>query len=649
MSSAPLRLALLLAVASAPMVQAAAQQQPVTANSNVERAPGRIVASSWSLEGSINYSDNFSRTAEGDFERRFVLDGSTFAGLPVIEDTPDGPILTGIVPLADTIPLEAVPKTFVTSTFSGTTLFERPTSRGIITGGVRVGHYFDGSSYADEIEDVLNANLPDELEDFDTDDIEPSVGIGNAFQQTFVDPNISSLAQLDLVGEKLYIEGGGFVSEQSLGGQGGVLQQAAGQNLNEIVFGGVYLSPVSFWRLPQRQAIELRARHSAVYVIDENLGEVLGAGVREIGDSVSNDVEVGYSSGEALPFFEFSLGAMARRFEEESDNTDFAQEFDHYSAFGGISYDVTPRFALTARGGYDEAMIESQPATPVATELVPDPVTPDVVEQDLSGAYYQLGFNWRPSRNTTISASGGERFQGVQYQARVAWNITPRLTFSSNVNRQVSSGFQEIQEENIRINSRNLQFLERFRSTGSALTDRDLRTVGRSSGNIPTAQAGVGIRRVTSANVSLNGNYGRTDWSMRLGASLPEREEDESVEDAIGLTNNDRYTAELQISRRVNRRLRLGLQARALAQMVDDEVEFDTTNPFQVRRRFSDDVIEQLYGISADYRVNRDFALVWSYNHLRRSTDQPDELSLFRGTPFEYEENQLRFGARLMF
>ena len=648
-SATTLRLSLLLAAATLPLAEASAQQQPrAAAGASADRSDGRIVVNSWSLEYAVNYSDNFSRIAEEDFERRFIVDDTSFAPLPVFEDGPNGPVLVDVVPLSDTVRLEAVPKTFVTGTFSGTSLFDRPRNRGILTGGVIVGHYLDGKGYADEIEDILNADLPAELDDLPTDNIVPTVGVGNAFRRTWVDPNLSGLTQFDIIGENLYLEAGGFVTEQNLGGQGGILQ-AAGQEVNEVTYGGFYASPVSFFRLPQQQAIEIRARHSSVFVVDDNIQTFGGQGIRELGDSVSNEAEWGYASGELLPFMRFSLGGSARRFEEDSDDTNFSQQYEQLSGFGGVSYDVTPRLELTARGGYDEAEIESQPATPIATETEPNPEVPALITQDLSGAFYNLGFTWRPSRNTTISAGGGERFRGTQYDARISWQITPRLSFAANANRQISSGAQEIQEQTIRINANSLQLLDRFRSSGNALTDRDLRALSGNGGNLLTGQGGLGIRRVTTANVTLAGRYGRSSWSMRLGASLPEQGESEEEDRIVGLNNTDRYTFELQGSRQVNRRLRVNAQARILGQFIDQPRETDVTNPFFRLRQFNDDVIEQLYGLSAEYRINRSFALTGGYTHQRRSTDQPDELSLFRGTPFEYGENQVRIGARLVF
>ena len=643
-------LAALTVALALPLAEASAQNmQPVQGNSNLNRSSGRSVYSLWSLDVSANYSDNFSRVADADYERRFVVDGETFASMPIIEEGPNGPFIADVVPIADTVALGPVAKSFGTVTFSGTTLFERPSTRGIVTGGVRVGHYFDGSSYVEEVEDELNANLPEELDDFESDDIVPTAGFNDGFEQTFIDPNISGLTQLDLVGERLYLEVGGFVTEQNFGGRNGQIQEIAGQGQNEIILGGFYVSPVSFWRLPQEQAVELRASHSSVQTLGDTLDDVVATNVQQVGDSVSNEVELGYNSGDVLSLVTLSLGATARQFEEESDKTDFSQDFEQLSVFGGLGYDINSKLTLTLRVGYDEATIESQPVTPAPTPSDPDPATPDVLEDDLSGTFYTVGFNWRPSRVLSLSASGGERFQGFQYQAQASWRLTPRLTFTAGANRQVTSGAQEVQDRTVNLNSQSLALLDSFKQTGDTFEDRTLQNSGGTGSALQSGSGLNGIRVTTVANATLSGVYGRNNFALNVNASIPEAAEDDETGQALGVAINERYTAQFQFGRQVQRRLRVTAQAQALFQFADDNVSFDAEDPSAVSGQFTQDVIEQLYGLNAVYQFNRDLSVSASYNHLRRTTDQPDELSLFRGTPFEYQENQLRIGARLNF
>ncbi|GGY38968.1 hypothetical protein GCM10007148_04110 [Parvularcula lutaonensis] len=605
---------------------------------------GRSLINSWSLDLSLNYTDNFARIQEGDYERRFLLDGQAFAS--TLEDVtlPDGTTVQAVVPVSDTVPLEKIGKLFASASMSGASVMSRPGMRGLLRGTVRVGHYFDGTTFAEEVEDDIQGNLPAILDQVPQGvTIEPVVGGRGAFRETFVDPNISGIAQVDIVDKLLFIEGGGFVTEQQRGNGGFLTQQQAGQNFGEIIVGGFFISPGSRIDLPSQQAVELRLRNSSVVVIDEVDDPNFGGTVPQLGDSVSNEARIAYSSGSLLPKLGFSTEVFARRFEEEGTDTRPEQTLDQLSGSVAVNYDVNPRFSLLGVVGYDDAEIASTPA-PLVDPLDPTaPPTPQPeTTSDISGAFYTAGFSLRSSKGSSISLSVGERFNGTQINGDLRWIITPRMRASVGVNRRLSSGLQELQEQQVRLNNVGINFIEQLRSQNIAFSDRDVQSlVNVGFGNAAQiSQGDLTIRPITNVNANLSGNAGRTSWAINSFVIIPEKFDpnpDDGIEPGAP---SKRISVGAQVSRNLNRRLRVGVQARSLHLIADE----DSTNPFDR------DASEFLFGVTAGYAINRRWAVTAGYSHLRRDVDETGgPLSLFGGTPFDFQENVVRVGTRLTF
>lgn len=650
--------ALLVGTAQAQLPQAqtgtggaGTQQVPVAANTSQTGVPaasggrqGRSVINSWSLDLSINYTDNFARIDDGDYERRFLIDGQTIAATSQTITLPDGSMVQAVVPVSDTVPLEKVGKVFGSATMTGASIISRPGMRGLVRGSVRVGHYLDGETLAEEVEDDIQGNLPtifDMLPAGTT--VEPTIGGRGAFRETFVDPNISAVAQVDIVDQLLFVEAGGFVTEQQRGNGGFLTQQQAGQNLNEIIVGGIFVSPASRIDLPSQQAIELRLRNSTVTVIDQADDPTFGNISQDIGDSVSNEARIAYNSGNLLPKFGFSTELFARRFEEDGTDTRPDQTLEQVSASVAVDYDVNSRLTLQGVIGHDDAEITSTPA-PLFDPL--DPTAPPVlqpeVSNDVSGMYYTAGFSLRSSKGSSLSFSIGERFNGTQMRGDLRWVITPRVRATVGVNRRLSSGLQELQEQQVRLNNIGLNFIEQLRSQNESFSDRDVQSlvnVGFSNA-AQVSQGDLTIRPITTVNANINGNAGRTTWSVNSFVLLPEEFDPDPNDGIDPAGTSKRVSVGAQVSRNLNRRLRVGVQARTLQLIADDDAGVG----------FNRDARELLLGVSAGYAINRRWSFTAGYTHLRRDVDDVDPpYSLFTGTPFDFQENQVRVGTRLTF
>lgn len=616
----------------------------------------RIAGNSWSVTASVDHSDNFSRLPEGTYERRFILDDEFLAVLPIIEEFEPGRFR--IVPeiISDTIEVENIAKTSASLTFSGSSVYSRPGLEGILRGQVRIGHFFDGDGFNEEIGAELNSPFPQELlDEYPDRDVTPTVAVPNFFEQTFIDPNVSGLGTVELAGRRLFVEAGGFVTEQSRGGGGGaLLQQAPGANINELIVGGFFVTPVSQWRLAGDQMVELRASHSSVYALDEPEEELFVGQQIEFGSSVNNEAGVLYTTGGLFANLTAELEASARYFEEEGTETNPEQAFDQLSAALNLRYGVTSTFSLTGSVGYDDAELETGPLPDIFLPDEDDPNDPFVNEpsvQDLSAVFYNVGLEYRPRPDIRIAAGVGERYNQFTVRSNVSFPLTPRMRFDASAERRVTSGFQEAQNDARFGNALGLQFVQQLRNQNRSLSRRDIDRIStlNAGGNQLGGLANFNIQTVQSYRARLQGTYGRTTWA--LSADLLQNEpEIEEGDPRLGLVRQgNQYRADAFIERRVNRRLTIAARSQALATEVikpDDPVE-DRILIGGLR----EDFVEHLHSVSATYILGRNWSLSARYAYLRRDIrgTEPDPISFFDGALFEYQENQYRVGMRRTF
>jgi uncharacterized protein (PEP-CTERM system associated) len=87
------------------------------------------------------------------------------------------------------------------------------------------------------------------------------------------------------------------------------------------------------------------------------------------------------------------------QYSQQKNHFENAQTVDSRTTSGNLRYLLTPRFALTATGGYDKydyASTDDQP----------------------KGWFYTGGFSWNPSERTSLAASAGKRFWGRTYMLK---------------------------------------------------------------------------------------------------------------------------------------------------------------------------------------------------------------------------------------
>lgn len=631
--SGRLRIAIAVAASAAALgVQHPASAQPL-------RQPPANVAqayqyNSWSLVTGINRTDNFSRIEDGDYLRLFELDDGSLLTQPTLVQNPDGTFAIVLQPVSDTVPIEAFGKTFTTLTFEGNSIFNRSSGRGLINGRVRVGSYVNADTIAEVYEDRINSNLPQVAIDAGAT---PTIG-DIPIDRQFIDPNISGLIELDVVDDLVGFEAGGFVIEQQLLGIGGQLQaQLPGQDFNQIILGGAFLSPVVSADFANDQELELRYRNSSIVVLDEINAEIAAfpGGGLQINDSVSNEASVRYRSGRMLPFGELELVGFVRNLVEEGADNFGEEDLDQTSGAATLSVPVASRLKVFGVVGYDDLSVE-RADSPAVNPDTGEPVTPGSVT-DLSGPYFAGGIEYRPTERSQIRFSVGERYQGTLFDVSASMALTPRLVFAASANRQVTSGTQNLQDTFSILNSQALRFTNRAARTNERLSDRSVRGL-----NTPMSQfasplgAGFGILPGTRLVATLTGNYGRTNVSLGANAQLF----DDTAEEALPGLRSDLWGTTGTVTRQVSRRL----SVTASGQMFRNE-------GFAGGGLGTGSIVNYLATVQANYTLNRNWGVDVSYRHLRQNVDSPNAgtLSLFGGTLFEFRENQFQAGMRYVF
>ncbi|NRA30623.1 MAG: hypothetical protein HRU11_10215 [Parvularculaceae bacterium] len=590
---------------------------------------------SWTASFFLNSTDNFSRIEEGDYRRLFQLDDGTFLTQTSIVDNGDGTFTQFTNLVEDTVAIDPAEKVFGTVNLSGFSTFNRPNMRGLVRGQVRVGSYLDQENVEDRNQDTITANLPQEAIDAGAT---PTIG-DFAVQSAFVDPNISGIVEFDLLGDAIGMEAGGFVIEQGRV-QGSQLQaQQPGQNFNQIVLGGLFLSPVFNANLANDQKLEFRLRNSSIFVLDEPEDEAALAvlPVQQINDSVSNEAQLSYQTGELLGPVKADLELFVRDLTEDGSLERTEQELEQRSGSLTLQVPVSGTLSLTAAGGYDD-VVRSSAASSI---IDPDTGLPEEPAQteDFSGFFYSVGFKYSPSRDSRVSFAIGERYQGLAVQALSSIALTPRLQWRLQAERRVNSSVQDQQEQLRFFNIAVLNIMDQLRASNEVLSSRSIgQSVNPIIRNITAdSQANFGIRPRSQVQTQLIGSYSRNTVVLRAGAILLDDDE------TTGQRNvgQNQYNSSLSVSRLVNRRLRV--TAASQAQFLDGLAR-DANVSF-------DSILDQFYTLQASYQLSSNVALSGSFQHLRRDIQgfEQDTLSLFGGRFFEYRENQLRGGIQVRF
>ncbi|MEM6748213.1 MAG: hypothetical protein AAF608_12420 [Pseudomonadota bacterium] len=589
--------------------------------------PRQIVTNQWSVTTSYNYSDNYGRFDDGPYERRFRDAGGNIqvVGVPV-----DGE--TVLVPVSDTVDIDPVGNHFITATLNGQSLLQRNRLEAIVQGSMTVGQYLQDVDVPERYDDQTNMGLPDFAV---TEGLTGTIGT-RRFDQTFYDPNLTGFASYELVDDRFFLEAGGFIQEQAIFAGNELTAAAPGQDTNEVVLVGAFVSPVYLMRFDQGQEFELRYRNSSIFVVEETVDAELFRDRSTVNDSISNEALAAYTTGNLFGPLEVQIAGFARRFEEDESEVFASQTLEQLSGSVALFWQLFPNFTLDGEIGYDE--IDNEFEDPTGTDIDPDSVgEPD--GDDISGTYYRVGFTYDPNQRLSLSASVGERYNGTQIDGRLDYSITPRLRMNGQVNRVLSSSLQDQQRNNVFRNSQSLVLIEQAATRSSDLSPNELASrVNFAVSDLQSVTfAGATGRPSTRVQIGMVGEYGRTSFTLQGQA----RRDDDS-ETIVNNRGNDQTRVSGSVRRQVTRRLALT----AAADHVITEQGF-----FNIVGSDADlETRETSAQLIFDYTLSRSLAVTGSYRYLQRDNDPNQAVSsLFNGTLLEFEENSVSIGARWTF
>lgn len=195
---------------------------------------------------------------------------------------------------------------------------------------------------------------------------------------------LDGLANLEVIDELFWIDGGASINQQTLGLAGPRPTSNIPVTDNRTTVRTFNLSPYLRHEYGSAATTELRYTRALVDSGSNNLS--------------NNDIDrlsATVASGSAFRTLGWTINYSMERAELNQTS-----KVDSKTMLGSARYMVTPQFYLNASAGYDDYDY---------------PVAPG--KDDPKGASYTAGFSWRPTDRTTLDLSAGRRFYGSTYQA----------------------------------------------------------------------------------------------------------------------------------------------------------------------------------------------------------------------------------------
>lgn len=596
-----------------PMVMAApamAQdeiQADETQAANEPRPPRR--ANNWSLNLSATWTDNYLRLGESLIRTDVDAETGTVSTVPAEIDPPENTILS--VALA------------------GTSYVFRDRLSGFLTGSLRVGGYLEDT---DVESDLLSSADPASPFPGEPD----ATGSYSAFgldelDRTFIEPDLVGAGTIELQDNLAYLDVAVQARQESYAGNSAVSRRSEGIDPGSSTTLGASISPYYFHQWEDDQQVELRLRGSAVTVIQEQPATRVGLPGEDFddddqftNDSYAGELSALYDTGNKFGDIAFGATGRARKVKEEGSDVLPEQELDTLSAGLAATYAVNTALKVTGTAGYDDVSLDIGGADETA----------DSGEDDFSGVYWSLGFNYMPSRRLTLSLSGGERYGGPSLSGNLQFRITPRLTFSMNADRVLDTGGQRVISALGDADSNGLSLIEqlsvRQEGVSADFIDRALDASG--IGLLRNSSIQPGVYAYDRYGASLLGDFRRTQ--VALGVQYEDAEDGNDA-------NTQSFEAYLSAQRRLSRRLTFGTS-----------YTFSHTEGVSVAAaldgRVDEGAIAESHIVDADltYALGRRLSAVISAYHIVENTE--DSVALYT-TGADPETTAIIFSLRWLF
>ncbi len=174
------------------------------------------------------------------------------------------------------------------------------------------------------------------------------------------------------------------------------------------------ISPYLRHRFQNFASTELRYAHG-----------IVESGANGLRNSQRNSVLLNLNSGDSFKILTWGLNYSYQRIHFDGNTIRAGRNVELERSIANFRYNITPRFGLTATGGYERnsfVSIRGNPSSPT----------------------WSAGFAWLPNERTDISASAGQRFFGDTYAAQVN-HRTRSTTWSASYNEDITTFNQQAQ------------------------------------------------------------------------------------------------------------------------------------------------------------------------------------------------------------
>ncbi len=207
---------------------------------------------------------------------------------------------------------------------------------------------------------------------------------------------LNANANAELVDNLLFLDGRASISQQNISPLGPQSSDNVNITGNRTEVQTYSVSPYLRHSFSNYASTEVRYTHNEV--------STGGSGLL---NSQADRIQLGLNSGSAFKTLGWGLNYSTgkTRYGNTANTNAPALETEVFS--GNLSFPVTPKFRLTATGGYEKNNYIS---------IGPKP----------DGSFWTAGFSWAPSITTSIDASAGQRFFGDTYS--LAASHRTRLT-----------------------------------------------------------------------------------------------------------------------------------------------------------------------------------------------------------------------------
>jgi len=211
---------------------------------------------------------------------------------------------------------------------------------------------------------------------------------------------LNANANAELVDNLFFLDGRAAISQQNISLLGPQAADNVNVTGNRTEVKTYSVSPYLRHSFSNFASSELRYTHDEV-----------STGVGGLSDTQADRIQLGLNSGPAFNTLGWGLNYSNQKTAYANTANINAQSIDSEILTGNLRYLVTPRFSLTATGGYEK------------NDYISIGPKPD-------GSFWSAGFSWAPSALTSVDASAGRRYFGstfslaASHRTRLtAWNL----------------------------------------------------------------------------------------------------------------------------------------------------------------------------------------------------------------------------------